>query len=349
MENLENFDKLSFLKQGAIFAKQDRVWLMWGVPEVSNARPLGPAIATMDFFGTESFRWLQYPAIVEASREKVSSLFRKGPVGVTWQSPDRDLFQTQFDLIQQGFARGTVEKVVPYVFEKSLHRVESADLESFLFSALGHESGFLYGQWEADKGVLGLTPEILISQKQERAFETMALAGTTPLEHFERNPTSFLENHKENSEHQKVVQDIVAQLSLKGAVEVSSTKVLSTPHLAHLLTPIAFTAHSKMSLGDLVTCLHPTPALGTYPRSENSRYMPAFEELIPRGSFGAPFAISYSPAAADVVVAIRNISWNQGEIRIGSGCGIVKESSFDQEWQELNLKRNSVKRIFGIL
>jgi isochorismate synthase EntC len=48
------------------------------------------------------------------------------------------------------------------------------------------------------------------------------------------------------------------------------------------------------------------------------------------------------------LVAIRNIQWQDEKIRLGSGCGIVKSSQIEREWQELKLKRESVKRMLSI-
>ena len=177
----------------------------------------------------------------------------------------------------------------------------------------------------------------------------MALAGTLPIEKFKENPETFLSDPKEKNEHLKVVQDIVQQLENLGRIELSETHIEKTPHLAHLCTSIEFENRTNTSFMKLVERLHPTPALGSFPRAMNRKYMGAFEKLEPRGVFGAPFGISYSQKAGDVVVAIRNIIWSEKELKIGSGCGVVKASTLNNEWDELANKRKSVKKIFGLL
>jgi isochorismate synthase EntC len=48
-------------------------------------------------------------------------------------------------------------------------------------------------------------------------------------------------------------------------------------------------------------------------------------------------------------VAIRNIQFNEnGVVSLGSGCGIVNSSELQSEWQELLLKRQTVREMLGI-
>jgi menaquinone-specific isochorismate synthase len=72
-----------------------------------------------------------------------------------------------------------------------------------------------------------------------------------------------------------------------------------------------------------------------------------------RGRFGAPFGGFYRETASaelsqHCLVAIRNIQWQKTDVQLGSGCGIVPDSRLENEWDELKLKRESVKRMLGI-
>jgi isochorismate synthase EntC len=49
-----------------------------------------------------------------------------------------------------------------------------------------------------------------------------------------------------------------------------------------------------------------------------------------------------------VLVAIRNLSWDGRDVFLPSGVGLVEGSRFDREWRELALKRNSVKSLLGV-
>jgi menaquinone-specific isochorismate synthase len=47
-------------------------------------------------------------------------------------------------------------------------------------------------------------------------------------------------------------------------------------------------------------------------------------------------------------VGIRHICWRGDEVLLPSGCGFIAESDPAREWRELALKRESVKRMFGV-
>ena len=217
-----------------------------------------------------------------------------------------------------------------------------------LANALQCSSGFLYGSWSEEGGILGLTPEVLVSQTSDEKMETMALAGTTTREDYQRNSEAFIDDPKEHTEHLKVVDDITNQMQKFGLVEVGEMGIKTTPHLVHLHTPISLQVQKNQSLESIVKSLHPTPALGCYPRSESLSVMKEFDKLEPRGIFGAPFGMSFSHKKADFVVAIRSVIWDKETMKVGSGCGVVTASDFEKEWRELKVKRESVKKIFGI-
>ncbi len=42
------------------------------------------------------------------------------------------------------------------------------------------------------------------------------------------------------------------------------------------------------------------------------------------------------------------LSWRGHEVRVPAGCGVIEESRLVNEWRELRLKRESVKKIFGL-
>ena len=344
----QDFDKESFLKEGAIFGKEDQLWLLWGRAQLRSIRPEAVAISVADFLDESNIKWKLFPFAIQLSWEQGRELFGKTKKEINWQEASTKNFQTQFDQIQKWFKSKRVSKVVPYVFEQSSETITDQDIESMIANALEQSSGFLYGSWSNDEGFMGLTPEVLLSQVSKNTFETMALAGTVTVKEYEKNPEAFRSDPKEKVEHLKVIEDITNQLQKFGLVKISDTDVKATPHLVHLHTSVSLETKRSHSLESIVQSLHPTPALGCSPRTANQSIMKEFNEIEPRGVFGAPFGISFSSDSADFVVAIRNVIWSKGQIKIGSGCGVVEASLFDNEWLELKNKRDSVKKIFGI-
>ena len=63
--------------------------------------------------------------------------------------------------------------------------------------------------------------------------------------------------------------------------------------------------------------------------------------------FGAPFGVRHG-GAFHAVVAIRFVSWKGNDVCLPSGCGVIEDSVFESEWQELRLKRDSVKELLGV-
>ena len=46
------------------------------------------------------------------------------------------------------------------------------------------------------------------------------------------------------------------------------------------------------------------------------------------------------------LVAIRNLFWNNSEVTIHSGCGVVKESVISKELNEVRSKRTTIANIY---
>ena len=99
----------------------------------------------------------------------------------------------------------------------------------------------------------------------------------------------------------------------------------------------------------LIRRLHPTPALGPLPRTEETLKMLAEwrERLGCPTYFGAPFGLLRN-GIFRAVVAIRSVHWNGCKIAIPSGCGVIEASRLVNEWRELRLKREAVKTVFGL-
>ena len=95
--------------------------------------------------------------------------------------------------------------------------------------------------------------------------------------------------------------------------------------------------------------MHPTPALGSFPRDESAlaKLRTYRDQLDAPANFGAPFGVLVD-GAFHSVVGIRNVSWNGTDVFLPSGVGVVRESVFANEWRELSLKRESVKALLGL-
>lgn len=200
-----------------------------------------------------------------------------------------------------------------------------------------------YGFIQQDSGFAGATPELLVSIEGTK-LQTMALAGTARSE----DRDIFAVDEKEIREHEYVAQTLVAKLLDLGTLQREERRILDLGPIVHFLTEIHVDLRQAQQPDDLLNRLHPTPALGPLPRTDitMARLLEWRQRLGCPDGFGAPFGV-WENGRFEAVVAIRGVWWENGRIQIPAGCGIIEASRLVNEWRELRLKREAVKRIIG--
>lgn len=260
---------------------------------------------------------------------------------ISWETPDKTAFEYQFHWLKQQFKSNGLKKGLP-ITQQIGHGFNSKSKTQIINLILQKKSKqYLYGFWDNESGFIGFTPEVLVSA-QDQKMTTMALAGTWSKQSSE--PLDF-NDPKIQEEHQFVVQDILTQLSEQKLLQQEPTKILELEYLVHLKTEFEYSGESVVPF---IEKLHPTAALGLFPRSDQLfTELSQFDLQNSRKNFGAPFGY-VGTESSFLVVAIRNIYWNKSQISIFSGCGVTSESDLEAEWSELEAKRNSVKKTFGL-
>lgn len=299
-----------------------------------------------DFRLSDEMPWKKpaYFRIVENLREFVAGNGSAPLPAIEWRGLRDSDFHSVFEEIQRQIEAGSLEKSVPVITERG--RLNNGDPATLLkaVNAVGH--GLRpYGWRIGESGMIGATPEQLFSVRSGR-LETMALAGTAP----KHEAGDFLDDKKEIREHEFVADYLVENLSQLGELQRETREVMDLGSLVHFLSRIELKLNDpKPDLDTLIRQMHPTPALGAYPRGEG-----ALEDLCELRrklkappQFGAPFGVAWDDQFQSVV-AIRAVCWDGRDVFLPSGCGIIRESRFDREWRELALKRNSVKALLGV-
>ena len=112
-------------------------------------------------------------------------------------------------------------------------------------------------------------------------------------------------------------------------------------------TPIQVKLQSEPSFAELVARLHPTAALGGWPREAALSWLQSQDFHRRRRRFGAPFGWQ---KGGDMfcVVAIRCLQWKNSQALLASGCGVVMGSHAEKEWKELALKRRAIIQNLGL-
>lgn len=350
-----NFSISQFLLSGALISlPNDRVLVAWGDAK-KEVKPSSenPYFYVNDFFLGATHPWIHYEFWAFLERESFLALLPKSfsLSACEWSPIDEINFKQQFFSLMQEIQSGNLFKGVPYVFSTCSRKIDSSSLLFFLSSALSYlrsSSGFIYGYWEKSRGFLGVTPELLFSYdfNDQNLLDSVALAGSSlpgGQEH-----SLFLE--KEQKEHAYVIQGIAEQLKEVGQVIVETQKIVRLPSISHLMTPLKIVLKENFCFENIVHCLHPTPALGAFPKERGEIWLKKTNRLLERKSFGAPFGL-YFPKEKTAVcyVSIRNIQWNaMHQMRIGAGCGVIADSCYEKEKKELELKIETVKKIIGL-
>lgn len=308
--------------------------------ESSKSPTCGVAFYVQDFALKENSPW-KIPARIE--RMTASELAKRfadaNPLNCEWKPLDAAPFSVIFQEVMACIHSGVFEKTVPVVTENGT--VRSSPAKS-ICAAMTRQSSplYSYGWVNHDSGFAGATPELLFSLNGKR-LETMALAGTARSEDRE----VFAVDEKEIREHEYVAQTLVSKLLGLGHVERLGREILDLGPIVHFLTTIRLDLDATMPAEDLLRRLHPTPALGPLPRTDEtlSKLLEWRQRLACPLQFGAPFAL-WDEGRFDAIVAIRGIWWDGEELKLPTGCGIIEASRLVNEWRELRLKREAVKR-----
>lgn len=349
-KNLEEW-----LKCGVLFgAGQGRVLIGWGEKQRDKQQftTLAPAFYFPDYFLADSSPWFQHAYHREMSIKSLLSelsLFCKNPPKLTWQPFSKPLFDETFHHLQQEIKCGQLTKAVPFIQETAATSMSCSQLIRSLNQALGYadtHSVHLYGFWDEKEGMLGVSPEILFDYDGSGYLKTMACAGTRPVG---EDDIHLLLDAKERHEHELVVQGIVSSLTPYGKISIGDRRLLKLSQLMHLVTPIETKLERPVQFEEMVNALHPTPAVGAFPKEQGRIWLENYQKKIHRGRFGAPAGYSSANGkTAHCCVAIRNVQWTAQGMKLSAGCGIVAESQCDREWEELQLKLKTIKDMLAL-
>jgi len=189
---------------------------------------------------------------------------------------------------------------------------------------------------------VGATPERLVKVEKEKMLST-CLAGTSPrgstVEEDEKLSHQFLNDEKNLKEH-----DFVVQMIRKGIEDYcidinipNKPSIYKLKNLQHLYTPVEARLKKDATIFDIIKQLHPTPALGGTPTEEALDFIRS-HELLDRGWYGAPIGWVDNNCSGEFVVGIRSGLIQGDKASLFAGCGIVKDSDIEEEFQETSMK-----------
>jgi isochorismate synthase len=194
---------------------------------------------------------------------------------------------------------------------------------------------------------LGASPELLLRYQPKQQLSTMALAGTqSELEAGSETPINWGE--KEKTEQEMVSQFIRDCFELLGVENFREEKpiTLQTGHLLHLCTlfQLPLSEQSNPSIASrLLDLLHPTPAVCGTPRNEALQFLQR-EEGYDRELYSGFLGPVDAAEGSQLFVNLRCMQLFEHSAWLYAGAGITKDSQPEKEWEETELKVQTMIR-----
>ncbi|WP_404453804.1 isochorismate synthase [Virgibacillus necropolis] len=244
-----------------------------------------------------------------------------------------------------------VEKIV-LSRELRVRLSQKAEITTVLTELLSAQTNsFVFAFERAGDCFVGATPERLVKIQNEHLLST-CLAGTAPrginLEEDATLANELFQDEKNRSEHDFVVKMIKQAISPYCTdIEIPNEPIIyPLKNLQHLFTPVTARLTSGVSMFDIIKHLHPTPALGGVPREKSLQFIREHEQL-DRGWYGAPVGWLDHNNNGEFAVAIRSGLIQGDAASLFAGCGVVKDSDPEAEYEETNIKFAPMLSVLG--
>jgi len=199
-----------------------------------------------------------------------------------------------------------------------------------------------------DSIFIGCSPEKLFSITNN-ILKTEAVAGSIKrglsTEDDDQLSLSLLSSSKEKEEHQYVVDFLLSRIKKYGdAIEYpDKLQIKKTQQLQHLWLPIQCELKKEFSLFAIINDLFPTPAVCGIPKEDAYKIISGLEKY-KRGLFSGIIGW-FNKNKADIAVGIRSALINKKRCFLFAGCGIVAGSDPTAEYNETELKMETILSI----
>jgi len=264
--------------------------------------------------------------------------------------PDKERWTKNINSALKVFATGKYEKIViarktEFTFKANINPIV---ILSRLKDNTDNCFHFLF-QTHNGNCFIGATPERLYYRKEKELY-CEALAGTRPRGNNAEDDTKYADklfnSEKELREQKLVTESIVEAIRSLVVTDIEnmdmSPTLLKLDQVQHLKTRFKVELKSTISDNDLISAIHPTAAVGGYPKNKIMDDIYIFEQF-DRGWYAAPVGW-IGQQSSEFAVAIRCGLISRNKLTLYSGAGILKGSEPEKEWKEIDHKiRNFLK------
>lgn len=246
-------------------------------------------------------------------------------------NPISESYKKDFEKFHGAIAEGRFAKLV--LARTSEQPKEGCDLSDLFFSICEEYPRamvILFSSTQSGTWLMA-TPEILLD-KQKSLFRTMALAGTMPYD--EGLPQWSEKNKHEQNIVERYIEGIITPLCTQ--IIKDGPQSVRAGNLVHLRTDFRFHINNT-SVGELISKLHPTPAVCGLPKEEARDFILKNESTKRKyySGFAGPLNLN---GETHLYVSLRCMNIQDDKIVVYAGGGIMKESVVEDEWKETELK-----------
>ncbi|RZJ72174.1 isochorismate synthase [Flavobacterium sp.] len=213
-------------------------------------------------------------------------------------------------------------------------------LDAFGKLAANYPSAFVYLWFHPETDIwMAATPEKLL-EANGKDFATMALAGTQKFQ-----GETEVSWPKKEKEEQRFVTDFIWN-GLEGLVsdiEIGAPYTTKAGNLLHIRTDISGTLNDAADLGEVISILHPTPAVCGLPKAESKQF------ILDNEGYGRDYYAGFLGElnlqdGTDLYVNLRCMKVKDGVAQLFIGCGITKDSEPEKEFFETVNKSLTIRK-----
>ncbi len=212
----------------------------------------------------------------------------------------------------------------------------------FLKLEKAYPNSFVYIFSSAETGTWGgASPELFIHHEHGE-LKTMALAGTIQLENTTEQELCWTDKEKEE---QHIVEQFIEQVLENNCSHYQKAGPFTqiTGRLAHILTKYNAPIEGN-NLPDLITQLHPTPAVCGLPKDLSYQTIQEIESY-DRSYYTGFLGLWNMNKTVDLFVNLRCMQFFKNHAVIYAGGGITSSSDPEKEWQETENKMRSITNL----
>lgn len=251
--------------------------------------------------------------------------------------------ENHIQLVQKGIDFIKNRNAKKIVLSRKEHiNIEGLDIfDAYKKMLYNYQNAFVYLWFHPLVGLwMGATPERLLSVVGT-TFKTMALAGTQ----LNEKGVDSVWKDKEQQE-QKFVTDFIFESTKPylNSIKISDPYTVEAGNVVHIRTDISGDLISPNLLSELVSSLHPTPAICGLPKAIATEFI-LKNEAYNRSYYSGFLGEINNENSTELFVNLRCMELKNKEAIIYIGGGITKDSIAENEWKETVAKSKVMKKV----